>query len=96
MSDSQSTLNSTNQLHDSLPRLVYFSDQHEYIAFRVQLKADKLELKTLESNEDKVNSNAHSKANQNEHFNLEACIMFKLSFPTIAYYKGILVLDSRV
>ena len=89
------------------PQFIFHSDLNEYIAFRVDLKADKLELKTLEEGE-KLTSTTHRTSsnnnnnsssndsqssnnninNNNKTSNLETCIMLKLSFPTIAYCKG--------
>lgn len=74
------------------------------------MKADKLELKTLEEGEkltssthrtnnnnnnnnssnDSQSSNNNINNNNNKTTNLETCIMLKLSFPTIAYCKGML------
>lgn len=102
---------------DQLPRLVYYSDSDEFIAFKVELKADKVEMKSPHSSEQpNTNSSKYSSssstgsnlslggaqpaiqvANQSpsenthnsERTNHESCILFKLSFPTIAYYQQI-------
>ncbi|CAF0706713.1 unnamed protein product [Brachionus calyciflorus] len=81
---------------DFMPKLIYNCESNEFIAFRVELKADKVELKSCDldekSNKNTIIQNPHKQnklIQQQEHFNLETCILFKLSYPSIAYYKDI-------
>ena len=76
---------------ESMPRLIMHCDSSEYIAFRVELKANKVELKTLNDgyashHKNNMSDKSTSNSSHSENINLEACIMFNLSFPTIAYY----------
>ncbi len=70
------------------------NNSSEYIAFRVELKANKIEMKTFENTtSEKTKSNNSSNSNNSMTSNiyqqqLESCIMFNLTFPTIAYYQG--------
>lgn len=89
--DSQSSFNAANST-ELMPRLTYIHDSNEYIAFRVELKADKVELKINDVDEKSkthVIQNPHGNKNHHEQFNLETCILFKLTFPRIAYFQDI-------
>lgn len=89
--DSQSSFNAPNST-ELMPRLTYIHDSNEYIAFRVELKADKVELKINDADEKSKThliQNPHETKNNHEQFNLETCILFKLTFPTIAYFQDI-------
>ncbi|RNA12059.1 hypothetical protein BpHYR1_037272, partial [Brachionus plicatilis] len=91
-SDSQFSLNNAPNSNDLIPRLTYIHESNEYIAFRVELKADKVELKISDFDEKSKThliQNPHQSKHHQEQFNLETCILFKLTFPTIAYFQDI-------
>lgn len=90
-SDSQSSFNAQDS-NELMPRLKYMHESNEFIAFRVDLKADKVELKIGDLDEKSKNhviQNPHQTKHHHEQLNLETCILFKLTFPTIAYFQDI-------
>jgi hypothetical protein len=85
----------------SQPRLILHSDSNEYVAFLVELKTNKIELKQRSENNN-TNDNksggslkttttsryANSGQPNQDDVNMEACIMMSLSYPTISYFDN--------
>jgi PAS domain S-box-containing protein len=91
--DNQSNSDKSDQSSEVM--LKFKCDADEFIAFKVELKADKVEFKTREGNfqnmdeEDqnlKTRLNHSSKRNEKSS-NIETCIFLKLSTPIIAYHQ---------
>jgi hypothetical protein len=84
--------NNNTTCENSQPRLIMHSDSNEYVAFRVELKANKIELKRQENNSYKsvISKTTTTNSNQSnqENVNMEACIMLSLSYPTISYFDS--------
>lgn len=82
MNKSYSSTYSDSNQSSEMPRLCYNKDSNEFIAFKVELKADKFKIKIPDEEEKPASIN---RPNQPI---LDTCILFKLSFPLIAYYQG--------
>lgn len=83
-----------------MPRLVHSTESgEEYVAFRVELRANKIELKTMQSVSGSSGSNRSSTDKSSSHSNsenvIEDCIMFNLTFPSIAYYQKVSMFTER-
>jgi hypothetical protein len=94
---SSSSSASSNHSNDHSPRLIHYSGSNEYVAFHVELKADKVRVTTLESGSEKSGSattlsknNASSTGGtvSSENVNLKPCFKFNLRFPPIYYFDN--------